>query len=547
MAFIVQLVQCRGTPFEIGRQQARLFLRTSRGIAFARRRARPVPAWYEFDGQRRVLEKFAPLVWQEIMGLAEGLHVPVETATFHFGNGGVRPPLGGCSAVMASGVYARNYDYRPRHYGARFALVQPQGSHASIGATELLTGRLDGMNEHGLCVGLHLVRLAPRQRGLSPLVIVRLLLDQCATTAQAVALSRRLPHGLRYNYSILDTQGDAAVVEAAPNNLAVREGAWLACTNHFQAPLMRSLNLRADHSVKRLPRSNVGRRTVSTPRRSMRASMIRPARHFITAISKAPARFTRWLPNPPHAASASASAAMPTSPAAAVSILTSLPGAADESSPSIFWPASSAARRSRSIGRPCAAPVRLAADQGDQVGGSDDAAMAKPTQLDRHASLRRGLFRLWLVLSAIFLLGVTAVSFDSLRREFDRAELLRFMAAQPEPLLPLECARARGVEGSDYTRAPPSPGERYRLMTPPATCWYKAERLRALYPDYAGLDDRALAERLYGAIGIPLKSPPQPFVLGLRVALLALGAPLLTLALGSALLWAAAGFLGSRD
>jgi hypothetical protein len=173
-------------------------------------------------------------------------------------------------------------------------------------------------------------------------------------------------------------------------------------------------------------------------------------------------------------------------------------------------------------------------------------AMADPIDLDRHARRRRGLFRLWLVLSAIFVLGVAAVSFDSLRREVDRAELMRFMAKQADPPLPMECAQARGVEGRDYDRAPPSPGERYRLVAPPATCWYQRDRLRALYPDYAGLSDAALAEKLYGAIGLPLRSPPAPFALGLRVALLAIGAPLLALAIGTALLWAAAGFQRQR-
>jgi hypothetical protein len=171
----------------------------------------------------------------------------------YFGNAGMRPPTGGCSAVMTHGVYGRNYDYRPRHYGARFAVVHPRGSHASIGATEIITGRLDGMNQHGLAVGLHLVRMSPRRPGLSCVVIVRSILDQCATTAEAVALLRRVPHAMLYNYSLLDANGVAAVVEAVPGSVAVRTGAWLACTNHFQSPLLRPLNRRAAHSQGRLP------------------------------------------------------------------------------------------------------------------------------------------------------------------------------------------------------------------------------------------------------------------------------------------------------
>ena len=56
-----------------------------------------------------------------------------------------------------------------------------------------------------------------------------------------------------YNYSLLDADGVAAVVEAVPGCVAVRTGAWLACTNHFQSPLLRPLNRRAAHSQQRLP------------------------------------------------------------------------------------------------------------------------------------------------------------------------------------------------------------------------------------------------------------------------------------------------------
>jgi predicted choloylglycine hydrolase len=177
----------------------------------------------------------------------------MERAALAFGNGGLRPRTGGCSAAIGGGVYGRNYDYRPRHYGARLAAVQVSGSHASIGASELLTGRLDGMNERGLIIGLHLVRMRPRHPGLICAVTVRAVLDQCASTAEAVALLRRLPHAMAYNYSLLDAGGVAAVVEAVPGSVVARMDPWMACTNHFQSTLLRSLNRRAAHSQQRLP------------------------------------------------------------------------------------------------------------------------------------------------------------------------------------------------------------------------------------------------------------------------------------------------------
>jgi hypothetical protein len=80
-----------------------------------------------------------------------------------------------------------------------------------------------------------------------------MVLDQCGSTAEAVALLRRLPHAMAYNYSLLDAGGVGAVVEAVPGSVAVRTGEWLACTNHFQSAQLRPLNRRAAHSQARLP------------------------------------------------------------------------------------------------------------------------------------------------------------------------------------------------------------------------------------------------------------------------------------------------------
>jgi predicted choloylglycine hydrolase len=154
---------------------------------------------------------------------------------------------------MSTSAFGRNYDFRLNTYGARLALVQPKGSHASIGFSELLTGRLDGMNEYGLSVALHLVG---RQRlpGMSCLLMTRIILDQCATTDEAVEMFRRFPHAVAYNYSLLDATGQAAVVEAMPGAFHARRGSALACTNHFQSPPMRPYNrARSRTSWTRLP------------------------------------------------------------------------------------------------------------------------------------------------------------------------------------------------------------------------------------------------------------------------------------------------------
>ncbi len=252
----ISFVQCRGTPYEIGRAQADAFAATRMGKAFLRKKVR-LPWWFNIHTEERAFRTYAPALWEEIGGIAEGLSIPMEQAVACFGNGGLRMPTGGCSAVMSGGVYGRNYDFRPRGYEARFALVQAPGSYASIGSTHLLTNRLDGMNERGLTIGLHLVKVRPRSPGLNSSLLVRLVLDSCATTAEAIDLLRRFPHAMQYNYSLLDAGGTAAVVEAGAGAVAARLGDWLACTNHFQSPQLRRLNRRVAHSIR--PAAAVGR------------------------------------------------------------------------------------------------------------------------------------------------------------------------------------------------------------------------------------------------------------------------------------------------
>jgi predicted choloylglycine hydrolase len=253
--FRVNVVQCRGTPYEVGRAQARLFAMTPKGRAFLRSRTTRFPWWFDIRAEQIMFARCAPVLWEELAGLADELGISMERAAFRFGNDGMRPPIGACSAAMTLDVYGRNYDYRPRYYGAQFTLLQARGSHASIGSTHQLTGRLDGMNEHGLMIGLHQVRKSPRFPGLSADLIVRMILDQCATTAEAVERLRQLPHAMQYNYSLLDASGVASVVEAGAGAVAARTGPWLACTNHFQSVLLRPLNdrRRAANSQHRLP------------------------------------------------------------------------------------------------------------------------------------------------------------------------------------------------------------------------------------------------------------------------------------------------------
>jgi predicted choloylglycine hydrolase len=270
-----------------------VFAASPKGRAFLRRQSIKLPWWFDIRAEHRTFAKYAPTLWQEITGIADGLGISMERAVLCFGNDGLRPPIGACSAVVSSHVYGRNYDFRPRHYEARLVLLQATGSYASIGASALLTGRLDGMNERGLAIGLHLVRASPRSFGLSCVLITRIVLDQCATTEEAVAILRRIPDAMQYNYSVLDGNGVGAVVEAVPGSAAVRMGPWLACTNHFQSRILRPLNRRASHSQQRLPALEAWASRALSAEEMFLALNCSTSQHFTMGICEEQGLFTQ--------------------------------------------------------------------------------------------------------------------------------------------------------------------------------------------------------------------------------------------------------------
>jgi predicted choloylglycine hydrolase len=251
-AWRVDVLECRGSSYDVGKQVADGFLRTTRGRAYARRKERR-PFAFSLRNAEAALKAWAPNIWEELHGLADGLKIPLERAVAEYSNGRLRYPPRGCSAVMSAGLYGRNYDYDVRRYDRLLIAIRPKGVHASIGFSDRFTGRVDGMNEHGLCVGLHQVSEAAARPGLVCILIVRVVLDQCATTREAVALLRRIPHGLSFNYSLMDAGGHGAVVEASPAAVVVREGGQLGCSNHFLAPTQQAFNRRNPGSYRHLP------------------------------------------------------------------------------------------------------------------------------------------------------------------------------------------------------------------------------------------------------------------------------------------------------
>src|SRR5699024_9824378 len=148
----------------------------------------------------------------------------------------------GCTTLINNGYYVRNYDFSDDFYDARLVFSNPTDGYRCVGFSQSIIGRLDGMNEKGLVVGLHFVNNEYGQEGFIATTIVRLILEQCATTEEAINFIKNIPHGYCYNYSITDSAGRSVKVEASPQQQIVNDTNPLVCTNHFESEKLSNQN-----------------------------------------------------------------------------------------------------------------------------------------------------------------------------------------------------------------------------------------------------------------------------------------------------------------
>ena len=146
-----------------------------------------------------------------------------------------RPPsyLSGCSqGVWTRGepVLVRNYDYSPDRIEGTILATGWGGRHV-IGMSDCLWGLLDGVNDVGLAVSLAFGGRQVVGRGFGVPLVVRYLLQVCATVAQARAVLSRLPYHLAHTLTLVDRTGDLVTAYLSPDRGVTFSEVGVA-TNH---------------------------------------------------------------------------------------------------------------------------------------------------------------------------------------------------------------------------------------------------------------------------------------------------------------------------
>jgi predicted choloylglycine hydrolase len=200
--------------------------------------------WYLRDGDaarpsylgcRHALELHLPELvptWERLVDLAGGGDLAARMLSLWD-----PPPLvTGCSQAVLNRdepLLVRNYDFDPQLLEGVIARTELTGRPV-IGMSDCLWGLLDGINDAGLSMSLAFGGRRVTAPGFAMPLIVRYLLELCATTEHAVAVLARVPIQASYNLTIVDRDGDAVTAHVAPDR-PLRIGEALVASNHQHA------------------------------------------------------------------------------------------------------------------------------------------------------------------------------------------------------------------------------------------------------------------------------------------------------------------------
>jgi predicted choloylglycine hydrolase len=183
-------------------------------------------AWYLRDGDaarpdlatcRRALERHMPelvATYERLCELAGGDELAARLLSLY------RPPgfVVGCSQgawTRGEPMLVRNYDYPVSRLEGLVYLTAWSGRRV-IGMSDCLWGLLDGVNDDGLAVSLTFGGRRDVGDGFGIPLVVRYLLETCATVAEAGAALSRIPVHAAQNVTLLDRSGDFATAYVGP-------------------------------------------------------------------------------------------------------------------------------------------------------------------------------------------------------------------------------------------------------------------------------------------------------------------------------------------
>lgn len=241
---------------------------------------------------RRRLEAAMPElvpVYEQLVALTGGDRWAERFLTLH------NPPTFACACsqtVWRRGdrfALIRNYDF-PKELNERHFAGSRWLGRGVVGMSECLWGLDDGMNDEGLAVSLTFGGSRAVGEGFGIPLILRYVLQICASVDEAVEVLRRVPSHMAYNVTVLDREGECCTVRLHPGRRPVVTAEPHA-TNH-QLPIDDPAYARRTQSVERLRHLEIQARAPASSMDGALDRFLEPPLHQPTGGSRFPTLYT---------------------------------------------------------------------------------------------------------------------------------------------------------------------------------------------------------------------------------------------------------------
>lgn len=244
---IFKHVVLEGSPYEVGKLQGELI---KKEIDFEKQlfhySKSDIANNTSTDEAIKLFRKYAPEMYEELNGFADGLGVDYRTLIYYattYNSGGRCSHLAVLPRATEDGhlYVGRNYEFDPNKSDLRLCTTRVDKKAAHLGFSELLFGRNDGINEHGLCITMSAA--VPGQitndKGLEFWAVVRMILDNCANVNEAIELIKDIPIASYVNFILADKSHNAALIEVAGKHKTYKkinqhsDKKYVCSANHF--------------------------------------------------------------------------------------------------------------------------------------------------------------------------------------------------------------------------------------------------------------------------------------------------------------------------
>ena len=163
------------------------------------------------------------------------------------------PPSCCCSCLaVAAGdeiLFGRSSDFLTalEEQNCNVLYTLSDGAYSLTGNTTAFIELEDGVNEHGLAIGLTSVYSTRRKPGFTAGLLLRYLLEKCRTVDEAIRCAARLPIGSAQTLTLADPSGDVAVIECSCERFEFARPTeprdpFVCAVNEFHLPLMEPCN-----------------------------------------------------------------------------------------------------------------------------------------------------------------------------------------------------------------------------------------------------------------------------------------------------------------